>query len=131
MFVQSSWYGGAVTLPTSDVPAKNATCVTTPSASDAVARSVSGPGAAIAPSTDGAVSVTVGDALFAGPHWLMARPTFKRPPLIVLPASAGIGSTLLRISDFSVGVPSVQCERSSAADPDTCGVAIDVPLKES
>src|SRR5213076_1305659 len=79
--------------------------------------------------TDGLVNVTVGAVFPGGPHASIARPRFRRPPVIVTPDRAGIGSTLVNSSDFTVAVLAVQRERSSAAAPDTCGVAIEVPLK--
>ncbi len=67
----------------------------------------------------------VGGAL----HARMARLAFRRPPVTVIPDSDGIGSTLLRIVVFRSAVLSVQRERTRAAAPETCGVAIEVPLK--
>src|SRR4249920_843250 len=107
-FVQFIWYGGVVRLPINEVPAKNATCATLPSTSNAFAANVSGPGAEIVVSTAGAVSVTLGAALPAGPQPATARARFRRPPVIVRPASDGIGSTLLRMSVFSAAVVSEQ-----------------------
>ena len=49
--------------------------------------------------------------------------------MIVRPDRAGIGSTLFNNKDLTAAVVAVQRERSSAAAPDTCGVAIEVPLK--
>ena len=54
---------------------------------------------------------------------------FRRPPVIVRPASAGIGSTLFNNRFLTAAVLAVQRESTSAAAPDTCGVAIEVPLK--
>ena len=79
--------------------------------------------------TDGLVNVTVGDVFPGGPQASIARPRFSRPPVIVMPESAGIGSTLFNSSDFTAAVFAKQRESSSAAAPDTCGVAIEVPLK--
>ena len=48
---------------------------------------------------------------------------------MVIPDSAGIRSTLFNNKDLTAAVLAVQRESSNAAAPDTCGVAIDVPLK--
>src|ERR1051325_3849613 len=54
----------------------------------------------------------------------------RRPPVMVRPARLGIGSTLLRIASLSWAVVRLgEWARTSAATPDTCGVAMDVPLK--
>ena len=58
-----------------------------------------------------------------------ALSTFRRPLVPTEPESAVSTSTLLRSVALSVAVSSAHFARMSAADPDTCGVAIDVPLK--
>src|SRR5262245_20929603 len=75
----------------------------------------------------GAVSDTLGGRL-AQPR--MARSTFKRPLVDRIPVNAGSTSTELRIAVFTCAVVSAQLERTSAAAPATCGVAIDVPLRD-
>src|SRR5438094_3589418 len=100
-----------------------------PFASPAVARSVTLAGAPYVAASGGSVNVTNGDVLPAGPHAATARPTFRRPPVIVRPASAGIGSTVFSNRFLTAAVLAVQRESTSAAAPDTWGVAIDVPLK--
>src|SRR5437867_13087914 len=86
-------------------------------------------GAPYVAASGGLVTVTTGDVLPAGPHAATARPTFRRPPVTVSPASAGIGSTLFNNRFLTAAVLAVQRESTSAAAPDTCGVAIEVPLK--
>ena len=63
------------------------------------------------------------------PQARMALSTFSRPPVTVLPASELIGSTLFMRFAFSSAVVSEHLESTSAAAPETCGVAIEVPLK--
>jgi hypothetical protein len=48
----------------------------------------------------------------------------------VIPDSDGIGSTLLSKLLFRAAVSSEQTDNTSAAAPETCGVAMDVPLKK-
>ena len=48
---------------------------------------------------------------------------------MVRPDRAGIWSTLFTNIDLTAAVLAVQRDSSSAAAPDTCGVAIEVPLK--
>src|SRR5262245_2014789 len=55
--------------------------------------------------------------------------TFSRPPVTVLPASELIWSTLFMRFAFRLAVLNEHLESTSAAAPETCGVAIDVPLK--
>src|SRR5436309_7709879 len=55
--------------------------------------------------------------------------TFRRPPVTVMPLSDGIGSTLFISVLLRPAVSSAHTDNSSAAAPETCGVAIDVPLK--
>ena len=62
-------------------------------------------------------------------HDRNALSTFKRPLVPTQPANAGIMSTLLMRVLFNATVSSVHADRISAAAPDTCGVAIDVPLR--
>ena len=66
----------------------------------------------------------------AASHDRMAPFTLSRPPVIVIDASAGTGSTVLSSASFNASVLKAQCDRTSAAAPETCGVAIDVPLNE-
>jgi hypothetical protein len=53
--------------------------------------------------------------------------TLSRPPVVVIPESAGTGSTLSSSSNFSSCVVRVHIETASSAAPDTCAVAIEVP----
>jgi hypothetical protein len=62
-------------------------------------------------------------------HPRMAVLTLSRPPVTRRPVSNGIASTLLNRLVFSSDVFRAQCESTSAAAPETCGAAIDVPLK--
>ena len=64
-------------------------------------------------------------------HECTALFTLRRPPVIVMPASEATASTVPTRASFSAGVSSWQTESRSAAAPDTCGVAIDVPLAAS
>ena len=57
-----------------------------------------------------------------------ARSAFSRPPVVVFPDAAGIGSTVERIVFLSAKTDSYPFDNMSAAVPLTCGVAIDVPL---
>src|SRR5262244_3122487 len=59
----------------------------------------------------------------------MALFTFNRPPVTVLPESELIGSTLFMRFAFKLAVLNEHLESTSAAAPETCGVAIEVPLK--
>src|SRR5687768_1782613 len=61
-------------------------------------------------------------------HEWMALLTLSRPPLIVSNAIDAIGSTDPTITSFNCSVFIRQCDRTSAAAPDTWGAAIDVPL---
>jgi hypothetical protein len=61
-------------------------------------------------------------------HAVIALYTFNRPPVTVRPVNEGIWSTLASSTFLSVTVSSVQADSTSAAAPETCGVAIDVPL---
>ena len=64
-------------------------------------------------------------------HARMALFTFNRPPVTLLPDSAAIGSTLPSKLLFKAAVSrDGQLESTSAAAPETWGVAIDVPLKK-
>jgi hypothetical protein len=59
------------------------------------------------------------------------RSTFSRPPLTVLPANAGLASVPPMIAELmSAGSEEGDADQSSAAAPDTCGVAIEVPLAQ-
>jgi len=62
-------------------------------------------------------------------HDRNALSTFKRPLVPTRPAKAGITSTLLMRVVLNATVSSGHADRISAAAPDTCGVAIEVPLK--
>src|SRR5262245_632989 len=64
-------------------------------------------------------------------HDATALCTLRRPPVIVWPLRACAASTVPVSASFSSGVSSWQTDRTSAAAPDTCGVAIDVPLNDS
>jgi hypothetical protein len=68
-------------------------------------------------------------AVGAEAHDRNALSTFKRPLVPTHPANAGITSTLLMRVVFNATVSSAHFDRISAAAPDTCGVAIEVPLK--
>src|SRR5258708_8595741 len=62
-----------------------------------------------------------------------ALATLRRPPVMVLPARLPSGSTLLRLAIFTCpGVipPFPVIARTRAALPPTCGVAIEVPLRD-
>src|SRR5262249_55112215 len=61
----------------------------------------------------------------------IALSTFNRPPVTVLPDKELTGSTLLRRFAFRLAVLSAHLEGASAAAPETCGVAIEVPLKKA
>ena len=65
----------------------------------------------------------------SGMHDRIAAFAFRRPPVSTLPVRTGIASTVDSSVDFSVAVSIGQRESTSAAVPDTCGTAIDVPLK--
>src|SRR6185503_6775850 len=59
------------------------------------------------------------------------RSTFRRPPLTLLPANAGDRSTPPMIAAaMSCGCELGAADHISAAAPDTCGAAIDVPLAQ-
>src|SRR5262249_5800610 len=62
-------------------------------------------------------------------HDRIAASTFKRPLVETLPERPATTSTWLKMAVLSAGVVNAQRESTSAAAPDTCGVAIDVPLK--
>jgi len=68
--------------------------------------------------------------LTEGLHAWMALLTFSRPPVTVRPDNEGIGSTLLSKLFFRPAVSREQADNTSAAAPETWGVAIDVPLKK-
>ncbi len=59
----------------------------------------------------------------------MALLTFNRPPVTVTPERDGMASTLLRRSVFRLAVLSAHLDSTSRAAPETCGVAMDVPLR--
>ena len=62
----------------------------------------------------------------------IGKKTFNRPPVTVIPASAGIGSAKFNSSCFSwVTGMSGDTARMRAAAPETCGVAMEVPSKDS
>ena len=58
----------------------------------------------------------------------MALLTFSRPPVTVIPVSDGTGSTLSKTTAFKLAVLREHRERISTADPETWGVAMEVPL---
>ena len=61
-----------------------------------------------------------------------APKAFSLPPVVVFPASELFGSTERRSSVFRpYRDASGNLARSRAATPETCGVAIDVPLNDS
>ena len=68
--------------------------------------------------------------LTEGLHAWMALLTFSRPPVTVRPDNEGIGSTLLSKLFFRPAVSREQADNTSAAAPETWGVAMDVPLKK-
>src|SRR6185436_18367876 len=78
--------------------------------------------ACVSPATFGTVTVGL------GAQARIALLTFSRPPVVVAPAIAGIGSTVFRIIAFRPAVVREHAESTNAAAPDTCGVAIEVPL---
>ena len=59
----------------------------------------------------------------------MALLTLSRPPVDTRPASDGIGSTLANRLFLSAAVFKAHRDSTSAAAPETCGTAIDVPVK--
>src|ERR1700731_3711628 len=64
------------------------------------------------------------------PHPSVALHTSRRPPLVTLPSSEGSLSTLARMSALSSATESHgSAERMSAAAPETCAVAIELPLR--
>ncbi|GAC1446789.1 MAG: hypothetical protein NVSMB56_08820 [Pyrinomonadaceae bacterium] len=76
------------------------------------------------------VGAGVGVGVGVGPlQARIALLTFSRPPVVVLPDNEAIGSTLAIKLLLSPAVSSVQRESTSAAAPETWGVAIEVPLK--
>src|SRR6185295_4852811 len=71
-----------------------------------------------------------GDSIHAcgDPAQRTAWSTFRRPPVLVVPASTATGSTVRSRSALSPApVAPGNTAFASAAAPDTCGVAIDVP----
>ena len=54
---------------------------------------------------------------------------FTRPPVVVRPTRVGNVSAVPRIVSFRSAVFIEHADRMSAAAPETCGVAIDVPLR--
>jgi hypothetical protein len=72
-------------------------------------------------------TLTAKSGLGGAPTTLAA---FNRPPVMVFPLRLGIGSVLFRIVLFTAAVESAgDMPSSSAATPDTCGAAMDVPLR--
>ena len=95
-----------------------------PSTSDAVAAKLIVAGAAdVAPSA-GLVNDTVGTVA----QLLTALSTFSRPPVTINAVRDASWSTLFRIAFFKSAVLRPHADKMSIAAPDTCGVAIDVPL---
>ena len=77
----------------------------------------------------GLVAVGVGVIVLLQPG--IALQTFNRPPVVVIPARLATESTLLRIALLSWSTVKPACpgaERINAAAPETCGVAMEVPL---
>src|SRR5262245_64401932 len=74
----------------------------------------------------GLVSDTVGSVA----QLRRARSTFNRPLVTTRPTKAGMTSTVLSNAALSCVVVNAQPDRTRAAAPATCGVAIDVPLRE-
>ena len=63
---------------------------------------------------------------------LTALAAFSRPPVTDLPARAAIGSTVPKSSALRPApVAAGSAALTSAATPETCGVAIDVPSNQS
>jgi len=58
----------------------------------------------------------------------MALLTFSRPPVTVIADSDGMWSTLFKTTVFKLAVFKEHRERISRADPETWGVAMEVPL---
>src|SRR5258708_3567494 len=100
-----------------------------PSASLAVALSPIDAGAVNVPPSTGCVNATTGGRL--GAQLLIARSTFSRPPVARIPVNAARVSTVLNIVFLSCEVLREHWERTSAAAPATCGVAIEVPLRDA
>ena len=65
----------------------------------------------------------------SGTHARMAALTLSRPPVMTLPVNDGSTSTWLKRLASRSAVFSAQLESTSAAAPETCGAAIDVPLR--
>src|SRR5687767_324210 len=61
----------------------------------------------------------------------IARLTFSRPPEMVDVAIDAMTSTESTRVAFNSAVSRTQCDSASAPAPDTCGAAIDVPLKNA
>ena len=57
--------------------------------------------------------------------------TSSRPPVMVVVARAATGSTVLRSTSFTPAVSIGHKDSRRAAAPETCGVAIEVPLKKA
>src|ERR1700688_118105 len=55
--------------------------------------------------------------------------TSRRPPVTVIPVKLVRGSTFARSAFFRADVLKLQADSTSMAAPDTCGVAMDVPLR--
>ena len=64
-------------------------------------------------------------------HDATAASAFRRQPVIVRSARAAVGSTDINSATLNWAVEREHADSSSAAAPDTWGVAIDVPLKYS
>ena len=80
------------------------------------------PGVAVRP-------VGMAGPLDADAHARMDASAFNRPPLTVMPVIDAMCATLFIRLLLSPAVSSAHFDSTSAAAPDTCGVAIDVPLK--
>src|SRR5437870_2972336 len=77
----------------------------------------------------GGVGASVNSAAAVPEQFVSARNTFSRPPVVVFPNRAGTKSTAFRRFAFRAAVFRLQADKTSAAAPDTIGVAIDVPLR--
>ena len=57
--------------------------------------------------------------------------TLRRPPVTVTPARLARGSTFASSVDFRAAVVRLQADNTNIAAPETCGVAMEVPLREA
>ena len=83
---------------------------------------------AVAPSPLGAPAT----GAVAGRHAPTRAPTSRRPPVAVMPSSDAVGAAVERMAARIWGaVMAGFIDAQRAAAPETCGVAIDVPLYEA